>query len=146
MSMNLFFQAFTQQEIDAMDKDRSLIDMWVWDKKRCSISTDIGTAWDVLNKLLSGAGFYGDQRFDDVLLNGCELVFADRVKGHAALLSGWKPEQVLENLRNLEEDDDLYHLEFYREEEEDLLEEFAKLVAFYHEAADQGLAVVHYAA
>ena len=145
MSMNLFFQAFTQQELEAMEQDPSLIDQWVWDEKRSALSTDIGTAWDVLNKVLSGAGIRSNGFIDDVLSNGCEWVSTELVREHAERLSNWTEEQVLEGLRGLGEDE-AYHLEVYQEEEDDLLEEFGKLVEFYRKAADQGLAVIHFAA
>jgi hypothetical protein len=146
MSMNLFFQAYPQQDVDAMAQDHALVDKWAWDEKRSALSTDIGTAWDVLNRLLAGAGFRSSRFLDDVLSNGCEVIDAALVKEHAARLAGWTPDEVLEALRSLDEDDDLYRLELYRDEEDDLLEEFGKLVAFYREAAARELAVIHYAA
>jgi hypothetical protein len=148
MGMNLFFQAFTQQEVNAMEQNHALVNQRIQKEKRCSMSTDIGTAWDILHTVLSGVGFRGGKFLDDVLWNGCEVLSVDLVKEHAARLSSWTPEKVLEGLRSLGESDDLaYHLEAYQEEDgEMLLEEFTKLVAFYRQAADQGLAVVHYAA
>ena len=146
MSMNLFFQAFTEQDVKAMALDPSLVNKWVEDEPRCLISTDIGTAWDILNKLLAGAGISSDRFFDDVLSNGCEAVEPMLVKAHADRLSSWTHAQLLEGLRGLPKDDDLYHLEYFQDEEQDLLDEFDKLVAFYRAAASQGLAVIHYAA
>jgi hypothetical protein len=144
--MNLFLQAFPQEDVDAMTKDHSLVDKWVWDEKRSPLAIDIGTAWDVLNAVLDGTGFSANRFLDDVLSNGCEIVDAASVKEHWADLSGWTPGKVIEGLRALDEDSDLYHLEVYLDEEDDLLEEFNKLVAFYKEAAARGLAVIHYAA
>ena len=146
MSMNLFFRAFSQPEIEAMARNHALIEQWVWEEKKYSASTDIETAWDVLNNILDGAGFSGGQDIDDTLSNGCALISADEIKAHAQILSGWTHEQVLAGLHGLDEAADLYHLEYYLEEEEDLLEQFDKLAAFYQEAAKQGLGAVSYAA
>lgn len=146
MSMNLFFQAFTAEDVAAMERDPSLIDQWVEGESRCLLSTDIGTAWDILNKLLAGAGIRSNRFFDHVLSNGCEVVDPALVQGHAERLSNWTHAQLLDGLRNLSEADALYHLECFQDDEQDLLDEFDKLVAFYREAAAQGLAVLHYAA
>jgi hypothetical protein len=146
MSMNLFFQAFTNEDIKAMEQDQTLVDQWVEDESRCLFSTDVGTAWDILNKLLVGSGIRSNKFFAEVLWNGCEVVEPELVKEHAEHLSQWTHERLLESLRGLGEDDDAYHFEHFQDEEHDLLKEFDKLVAFYREAASQGLAVIHYAA
>ena len=146
MSMNLFFRAFSSDDLAAMRQDHALVDDWVPDEQRCVIATDIGTAWDVLNKLLSGAGFRSEEFLDDVLFNGCELIDAVSVKQHSAELSEWSHERLLMGLRDANAAKAAYHLEHFRDEEQDLLNEFDKLVAFYREAASKNLAVLHYAA
>ena len=146
MSMNLFFRAFSTEDLAAMKQDHALVDDWISDEHRCILATDIGTAWDVLNKLLSGAGFGSDEFLDDVLFNGCELVDAETVKQHSAALSGWSQERLLRGLRDFDTADEAYHLEYFLDEEQDLVVEFDKLVAFYREAASKNLAVLHYAA
>jgi len=146
MSMNLFFQAFAAEDLAAMKQDHALVDDWVSDERRCVVATDIGTAWDVLNKLLSGAGFRSDEFLDDVLFNGCELIDVETVKPHFTQLSRWSRERLLDGLRGLEPADDAYHLELFRDEGQDLVIEFEKLVAFYRDAAAKNLAVLHYAA
>lgn len=145
MSMNLFFRAFTQQAIDDMDKNHALIDDWV-EGKKYSIETDVETAWDVLAAILDGVGIFVGKEVDDALFNGCSLIPADVVKEQAQKLSNRTREQILERFRNLDEDADLYRLELYREEEEDLLEQFDSLVAFYKQAAEKGLGALSYVA
>jgi len=146
MSMNLFFRAFTQPEIDAMEKDHTLIDTWILENKRYSLETDVETAWDVLMTILDGVGFHVGEEIDDALFNGCALISADEVKDQALKLSSWTEEQVLNRLRKIDQGADLYHLEFYQDEEESLLEQFDCLVTFYKEAAEKGLGAVSYAA
>lgn len=145
MSMNLFFRAFTQQEIDAMEEDHDLIDEWV-ENEQYSLETDVETAWDVLTAILDGAGFPEGEYVDDALYNGCSLISTKLVKSQAKKLSGWTHEKVLEGLRNLDESDGLYHLEVFQRYEKSLLDQFDCLVAFYKEAAEKGLAALSYAA
>ena len=145
MSMNLFFRSFTQQEIDEMERNHDLIDEWV-DAERSSLATDVETAWDVLSVILDGTGILAGNAVDDALFNGCALMSAEVVKDQAGKLSLWTHEHIRERLRNLEADSDLYRLELYQEEEDDLLEQFDRLVAFYDEAAKQGLGAISYAA
>ncbi|MGR9013613.1 MAG: DUF1877 family protein [Gammaproteobacteria bacterium] len=143
MSMNLFFKAFSQQEINDMAKDHSLIDSWV-EEEKYSLETDVESAWDVLAAILDGAGILVGKRIDDALYNGCSLVSVNAVKEQAQKLSSWTHEQVLERLQNLDEDDDLYHFDIYQENEEYLLEKFDCLTGFYKEAAEKGLGALHY--
>jgi hypothetical protein len=144
--MNMFFRAFTQQELDKMDADHLLIDKWIWEDETYSVATDVETAWDVLNTILGGVGFPDYPYIDDVLSNGCVLMSAEIVKDHAQKLSNWTREQVLEGLRNLDAESDLYRLELFQEDEDYLLEQFDRLVAFYQEAAEKGLGAVSYPA
>jgi len=144
MSMNLFFKAFSQQEIDDMAKDHSLTDKWV-EEEKYALETDVEGAWDVLAAILDGAGILVGKRIDDALYNDCSLISANTVKEQAQKLSGWTHEQVLERLQNLG-DDDLYNLDIYQENEEYLLEKFDCLTRFYKEAAEKGLAVLSYPA
>ncbi|MDO9212249.1 MAG: DUF1877 family protein [Methylococcales bacterium] len=146
MSMNMFFRAFTPQELDKMDADHLLIDQWIWEDETYSLATDVETAWDVLNVILGGVGFPDYPYLDDVLSNGCVLMSAEVVKDHAQKLSDWTREQVLEGLRNLDADTDLYHLEIFQEDEDYLLAQFDRLGIFYREAAEKGLGAVSYPA
>ena len=82
---------------------------------------------------------------DDALFNGCTLISSEEVKAQAVELSKWSTEQVLEGLRNIE-DEETYHLEVFQDEEEYLLEQFEKMAAFYKEAAEKGLGAISYAA
>ena len=151
MGMNLFLKAFTQEDVNAMEQDHDLIDEWVWDEgdeetSRYLLETDLETAWDVLDHILEGTGSHFNSSVDFALSNGCNFVYADLVKQQAEKLAQYTREQVLERLRNLSPDADLYHQESWQEEPEWLLEEFDKLVKFYQEAADKNLAVIFYAA
>ena len=51
----------------------------------------------------------------------------------------------MEGLKNIE-DSDAYHLEVFQDEEDYLLEQFEKMVAFYKEAAEKGWGAISYAA
>ena len=146
MSMNLFLRAFSTEDVAAMRLDHALVDDWVSDEERCVVATDIGDAWDVLNKLLSGTGFRSEEFFDDVLFNGCELIDSETAKHYSDELSGWNHERLLTALRESSQADEAYHIEYFREEESDLLRDFDKLVAFYQEVASKNLAVLNYAA
>ncbi len=145
MSMNLFFRGFTQQQIDAMKQDHSLIDRLI-ENKEYTLESDIETAWDVLGNILNGAGIWAGKRIEQALYNGCELISAEEVKNEADKLSEWTHEDILKKLRVLEEEDELYHLEVFLEDEEYLLEQFDKLVEFYETAAEQNLAALSYPA
>lgn len=144
MSMNLFFVACTQQELDAMGENHKLIDELV-DSKSYLFSTDIETAWDVLRNILGGVGIEAGEVIDDALFNGCSLISSDEVKAEAGKLSGWSTEKLLEGLRNIE-DTDAYHLDVFQDDEEYLLEQFEKMLAFYREAAEKGCGAISYAA
>jgi hypothetical protein len=129
-----------------MDKDNALIDQWVLKDKKYSAGMDVETAWDVLNNILGGAGILVGKDVGNALFNGCALISAEEVKEQALKLSGWTQEQVLVRLQSLDEGADIYHLEVYQEEEDDLLEQFDKLVTFYKDAAEKGWAALSYAA
>jgi len=145
MSMNLFFLACTQHEIEEMKSDHSLIDQWVEDEKYI-IGTDIETARDVLGKILDGQGIHIGEEVDDALFNGCNLITADEVKDQARQLSEWTREQILDRLQNMEDASEAYRIETYRGDEKYLVEQFDTLLAFYREAAEKGCGVVSYAA
>ena len=144
MSMNLFFVACTQGELDKMERNHELIDQLV-ESKNYAFATDIETAWDILRNILGGIGIEVGNDIDDALFNGCALISSEEVKAQAVKLSKWSKEKVLEGLRNIE-DSEAYHLEVFQDEEEYLLEQFEKMVAFYKEAAEKGLAAISYAA
>ena len=144
MSMNLFFVACTQKELNEMDGNHKLIDELV-DSGNYLFSTDVETAWDVLRRIIGGVGIEVGESIDDALFNGCSLISSEEVKAQAEELSKWSRDKVLEGLQNIE-DSDAYHLEVFQDEEEYLLEQFEKMVAFYKEAAEKGLAAISYAA
>jgi len=146
VSMNYFFAAFEQEDIDAMSGDHSLIDQYVFETETPLLSTDVGTAWDVLVNILNGTGFHAGDFFDDALTNGGFLLSATEAKEQAIRLSQWKRETLIERLQEIEADSELYWLDVYKDDEDMLLEEFDKLVAFYTRAAEKSLGVVHYPA
>lgn len=145
MSMNLFFVACTQNELDEMKENHKLIDKLV-ESESYEFATDVETAWDVLISILGGVGVEVGESVDDALFNGCSLISSDEVKVQAEELSKWSKEKVLECLQSISEDSDLYHLEVFQDEEESLLEQFEKMVAFYKEAAEKRLGAISYAA
>jgi hypothetical protein len=144
MSMNLFFVACTQKELNEMDGNHKLIDELV-DSGNYLFSTDVETAWDVLRRIIGGVGIEVGESIDDALFNGCSLISSEEVKAQAEELSKWSRDNVLEGLQNIE-DSDAYHLEVFQDEEEYLLEQFEKMVAFYKEAAEKGLGAISYVA
>lgn len=146
MSMSGFFLAFTQDEIDAMTETHSLIDEWIFEDEKFAFSTDVDNAWYVLSEVLDGDGFHIGEHIEDALSMGCFLVSSEDTQNQAKNLSRWTRDEVLENLRNIDKDADLYRLDMYKENEEMLLNEFDKLVAFYKQAAEKNLGVVHYIA
>ena len=144
MSMNLFFVACTQKELNEMSENHTLIDELV-DSESYPFSTDVETAWDVLRNILGGVGIEVGEGIDDALFNGCMLISSEEVKSQAVELSKWSKEEVLEGLRNIE-DREAYHLEAFRSDEEYLLKQFEKMVAFYKEAAEKDFGAISYAA
>jgi Domain of unknown function (DUF1877) len=145
MSMNLFFVAVTQNDLDEMDKNHKLIDESI-DSEKYLFRTDVETAWDVLRHILGGAGILVGKDIDDALFNGCSLISSNEVQAQARELANWSSEQVSEGLSSISSESDLYHLELFQDDEEDLLEQFEKMVAFYKEAAEKGLGAISYAA
>ncbi len=146
MSMSLFFKAVTPQDMAVLLRQPSFIDAWIENDTHAVLATDIGTAWSVLNHLLAGVGIDSDCFIDDVLFNGCSIIAADVVQKYAVQLAAWSSAQLLEQFNQLQPEDDFYHLDCFREEPQNLIIEFHKLVAFYQDAAAQQLAVIHYAA
>ncbi len=146
MSMNIFFRAFTQPEIEAMVNDHSLIDQWVLEDEKYTLNTDVETAWDVLAAILDGVGFWIGEEVDDALFNGCNLISAADVKVNAEKLAAWTHEQIMAGMRALGDSSDLYHFEVFQDDDEYLLEQFDCLQNFYKEAAEQGLGALSYAA
>lgn len=144
MSMNLFFVACAQNELNEMIENNTLIDELV-DSESYLFSTDVETAWDVLRNILGGVGIEVGQNIDNALFNGCSLISSEEVKAQAVELSKWSKEDVLNGLRNIE-DSEAYHLEAFQDDEEYLLVQFDKMVNFYKEAAEKGCAAISYAA
>lgn len=148
MSMNGFFKAFPAATYDEMLQNPARIDQLVWDEDQSLDSTDVETAWDVLQHLLDGTGFDHDEQVENALSNGACFISPETVLRHAAALSGWSHEKLLDTLENVD-DDGLYHLELFREDEDgqqSLLEEFDKLTAFYAKAAENRHGVIFYLA
>jgi hypothetical protein len=146
MSLNLFFCAFTQPQLDEMANNNALIEQWVLNDKNYAFKIDVGAAWEVLSAILGGLGIDPQGKHQNrVLFHGCTLITADTVKKHAEHLIQWTAEEVLQGLRDLD-NEDLYWLEFFQEREDDLLKEFDKLVEFYQQASEQNLAALSYSA
>ena len=101
-----------------MTQDPALIDGWVWQEKRGSFRTDIGTAWDVLNAITGGLVLRSDRTIPEVLSNGCDILGPSAVREVATALSAWTHEQLRGRLPTLEGDP--YHLEVYQDEPDDL--------------------------
>ncbi len=146
MSMNYFFAAFPQDMIDAMEEDNSLIDKYVFEDHAAMETTDVGTAWDVLSHVLKGAGFHAGDFVEDTLSNGGFLMSADELKSQANLLKRYSRDELFAKVTNISDSADLYWLDFYKDDEDTLLEEFDKLIAFYQTAAEKNLGAVHYPA
>ena len=145
MSMNLFFLAYPQEQLDEMANNPALIDKAVEAENAC-FSSDVETAWDVLRETLGGIGIEAGEFIDNALFNGCCLISSATVKTQAEALSNWSPEKVLAGLRHIDQDMDLYRLKLFKNDEEYFLEQFEKMAAFYKEAAEKGLGAVSYAA
>jgi len=145
MSMAMFLRAVTPAEAEVMLKDASMVDEIVEREGDGVLATDLQDAWDILRKLLRGAGFKGARNLGECLSNGGELLTAEQVKIHAGLLAAYTPEYVGRLFDEID-DPDLYHVEAWKDDPEGLVGEFVKLRDFYRRAAAQGLAVVYYAA
>jgi len=146
MSMNIFFRAFTQPEIEAMVNDHSLIDQWVLEDEKYTLNTDVETAWDVLAAILDGVGFWIGEEVDDALFNGCNLISAAEVKVNAEKLAAWTHAQIMAGMRAVGDSSELYHFEVFQDDDEYLLAQFDCLQNFYKQAAEQGLGALSYAA
>ena len=144
MSMNLFFLACTQKQLNEMGENHKLIDELL-ETKSYLFSTDVETAWDALRNILGGVGIEVGENIDDALFNGCSLISSAEVKTQALKLSKWSREKVLEGLRNID-DPETYHLEVFQDDEEDFLEQFEKMVNFYKKASEKDLGAITYAA
>lgn len=145
MGMALFMRAVTPAEAGEMLEDASRVDEIVGREGDGVLATDIQDAWDVLMKLLRGAGFKGSRNLGECLSNGGELLSVEQVKIHASLLAAYTPGYVGRLLDELD-DPGLYHVEAWKDDPEGLVGEFVKLRDFYRQAAARGLAVVYYAA
>ncbi|MBK9117694.1 MAG: DUF1877 family protein [Betaproteobacteria bacterium] len=145
MSMALFLRAVTPAEAEVMSKDASMVDEIVEREGEDVLATDIQDAWDVLMKLLRGAGFKGARNLGECLSNGGELLSAEQVKIHATLLAAYTPGYVRRLFDELDSPG-LYHFEAWKDDPDGLVAEFVKLQDFYRQAAARGLAIVFYSA
>lgn len=145
MSTALFLRAVTPAEAEVVPKDASMVDEIVERDGDGVLATDLQDAWDILMKLLRGAGFKGARNLSECLSNGGELLTAEQVKIHASLLAAYTPQYVRRLFDELD-DPELYHAEAWKDDPEGLVAEFVKLQDFYRQAAARGLAVVFYAA
>lgn len=146
MSMSGFFKAFNADQINAMGENHSLIDQWIFEEESYALEADVANAWHVLAEVLDGDGFNVGEHIEDALSMGCFLVCPEDAADQAENLSNWTHQEIIENLRYLETESDLYRLAMYKEDEQSLLNEFDKLVKFYDECAKKGFGVVHYVA
>ncbi len=145
MSMALFLRAVTPADAEIMLEDASMVDEIVEREGDDVLATDIRDAWEILMKLLRGAGFKGARNLGECLSNGGELLTAAQVKIHADLLAAYTPRYVARLFGELD-NPELYHFEAWKNDPEGLVGEFVKLQDFYRQAAARGLAVVYYAA
>lgn len=148
MSMNGFFKAFTLDDCNAMLKDHSLIDKWVWEEKRSIASTDVASAWHLLQHVLGYAGFSFDVHVEKALSTGCFFISPRKAIEHSTTLSAWSHERIISALDGLGTDD-IYHLEAFTDDEDgqgELLEQFDRMVAFYAGAAERRNGVIFYIA
>lgn len=145
MSMALFLRTVTPAEAEVMARDASKVDEIVEREGDGVLATDLQDSWDILMKLLRGAGFKGARNLGECLSNGGELLSAEQVKIHASLLAAYTPGYVRRLFDELD-DPGLYHIEAWKDDPEGLVGEFVKLRDFYRQAAARGLAVVYYAA
>ena len=145
MSMALFLRAVTPAEAEVMLKDASMVDGIVEREGDDVLATDLQDSWDILMKLLRGAGFKGARNLGECLSNGGELLTAEQVKIHAMLLAAYTPEYVGRLFDELD-DHEIYHFDAWKDDPEGLVQEFVKLQDFYRRASAQGLAIVFYAA
>jgi len=169
MSMNGFFKEFPIDLCNSMLKDNTLIERYIvggprrsvglvdsqtiisalaWDEPKSVASTDVATAWDVLQNVLGQAGFSYDVKVDNVLSNGCVFISPRKVIEHSQNLSSWTHEKFIDALKTLD-DDEIYHLDVFNDDDigqEDLLDHFEKLVRFYAEAAKRKNGAVFYLA
>jgi hypothetical protein len=144
MSMHITFCAFSEADLQAMQRDHALVDRWVWEEERSAFATTIEDGWDALRQLLGGEGFRSGAFLDDVLSNGAELVPAEMVREQAAALGARTAAEIRGGLDSLP--DATYHIEGFREEPERLVEEFERLAGFFRQAAERGLGALYYAA
>jgi hypothetical protein len=143
--MALFLRAVTPAEAEIMLKDTSMVDGIVEREGDGVLAADLQDAWEILMKLLRGAGFKGARNLGECLSNGGELLTAAQVKIHADLLAACTPHYVRRLLDELD-NPELYHVEAWKDDPEGLVGEFVKRQDFYRQAAARGLAVVYYAA
>ena len=147
MSMAGFFQAVAAEDLQAFQRDHTLIDKQLWNSDReVTLHTDVETTWDVLTNLTGEIGLGIGDFVDHVMSNGCVLLSASTVQSQVQHLTEFTHESLLQKLEALDETADLYHLDVYRDDPEYLLEQFDKLQAFYQQAAAQHLGVVVYLA
>lgn len=144
MSMNIFFCALSDEEIDAAKEDPSTFEEIIESEEIVTLSTDVETAGEVLSAVLDGDGFQIGDFIEEALFNGCQIIYAKDVKKQAERLSKWTEDLVLYNLKYLNQKPGLYRQDQYKENPADLLEQFHKLVSFYRSAASSNLGVVYY--
>lgn len=146
MSLNGGFKAFSPEDIQAMNADRSLIDAWAFDNDRVKLKADVDGAWDVLQTVLRGAGFSGGELVTDALSMGCFIMSPEEVNEQVDALSRFSPSDVETRVDALDPTAEIYRLELYRVNKRSVLDAFDRLVDFYRQAASQGLGAISYIA
>lgn len=144
MSMNIFFCALSDEEIDAAKEDPSTFEEIIESEEIVTLSTDVETAGEVLSAVLDGDGFQAGDFIEEALFNGCQVIYSKDVRKQAERLSKWTDDLVLYNLKYLNQQSGLYRQDQYKENPADLLEQFHKLVSFYRSAASSSLGVIYY--
>lgn len=142
MSMNGFLRAFPPSQMNIMKNDKDSIRRLLYEDQMFLFEADVGSAWHVLIAVLDGDGFYAGEQVTDVLSTGAILLAADEVKAEAEKLAARTHGEVIKNLRALNADSELYHLDVFKENEQELLVKFDVLSAFFQRAAAHGLTAV----
>jgi hypothetical protein len=131
--MKGIFLAFSQQDIEEMNQENSLI-LTFKDNGKYKFSADIEDAWDIFPQMFDdifSTGIYIEEK--ELPLNGCNLFSTDNVNQATKELSKWTHESVLKAFQNIKKED---------YDEAWLLKQFDKMVVFFQDAHNQGLGCV----
>lgn len=143
--MNGIFLAFSQQDIDEMEQENSLI-LTFKDDEKYKFFADIEDAWYILPKMFDDIFSTGIHIKDEELPdNGCILFSTDNVNQATKELSKWTHESVLKAFQDIEKKEGLISIfESLRGDDgkKRLLQQFDKLIAFFKKAEEQSFGAV----